>query len=162
MLPLVLVAGVGLALFLGRRAVAVVKEVPQVRDLAALDPTFRPKAEQLLRDAETIGIPLKVVETRRTRERQAWLYGQGRPGYTYNGVKYGRIGLIVTKAKPGSSRHELGRAIDVWPKGLTYSAEDVKRAKELLERVESTCAIRIGLRNEPIKDDFSHFEEAAS
>lgn len=148
----------GLVVWKGRALVRVT-EPPQVRELSALDARFRPKVEQLLRDAETIGIPLKVVETRRTQERQAWLYGQGRPGYTFNGVRYGRIGMIVTKAKPGKSRHELGLAVDVWPKGLGYKAEEVKRASELLERVEKTVASVIGLRNEPIKDDYAHFEE---
>ena len=53
------------------------------------------------------GHPIVLIEGRRSTERQAWLYAQGRT----------RPGPIVTRAKPGIGRHEpgpdgLGRAFD--------------------------------------------------
>ena len=53
------------------------------------------------------GHPMFLVEGLRSRERQAWLYDQGRT----------RPGPVVTHARPGQGRHEpgedgLGRAFD--------------------------------------------------
>ncbi|MEK4082387.1 M15 family metallopeptidase [Psychrobacillus sp. FSL K6-1415] len=48
----------------------------------------------------------------RSNEEQAYIYGQGRPSYTWNNKKYGSSGSIVSKAKPGTSVHNYGLAID--------------------------------------------------
>lgn len=133
-------------------------EPPPIRILSELSPAFRPLVVQFLADAETIGVPLKLLETRRTRVRQAWLYGQGRQSFIWEGVEWAHSGPIVTKAKPGNSRHETGDAIDVWPKGLNWTPPEVKAATALLEKVERDVARRLGLRNEPIPGDHAHFE----
>lgn len=46
------------------------------------------------------GVPFKIGELRRSRARHEALYAQGRT----------KPGPIVTYAKPGTSRHETGRA----------------------------------------------------
>ncbi|SDJ23567.1 M15 family metallopeptidase [Salimicrobium halophilum] len=58
------------------------------------------------------GIFAQVTGGYRSHEQQAYLYGQGRPGYQFNGTKYGRRGKVVTNAKPGQSIHNYGFAID--------------------------------------------------
>lgn len=155
-----LVGLVGWAWWKGALPVSTVTEPPRIRSLDSLSAGFRPLAEKLLLGAEAIGVPLTIVEARRSNERQAWLFGQGRPGYQFNGREYGRAGEIVTKAQPGRSRHETGDAIDVWPKGLGYSAADVKAATALLEKVERDVAAPLGLKNEPIPGDHAHFQKA--
>ena len=77
------------------------------RDPANLTPELRARWMLLEHSMRLAGHPIKLVEGRRSRERQAWLYAQGRT----------RPGPIVTRAKPGTGRHEpgedgLGRAFD--------------------------------------------------
>ena len=70
-----------------------------------LDPTLVAKAQQLKTLAAQEGIDLAITAGHRSREDQARLYAQGRT----------TPGGIITYAKPGTSRHESGRAIDVVP-----------------------------------------------
>ena len=70
-----------------------------------LDSTLVAKAQQLKALAAKEGIDLAITAGHRSREEQARLYAQGRT----------TPGGIITYAKPGQSRHESGRAIDVVP-----------------------------------------------
>jgi hypothetical protein len=72
---------------------------------AGLDPAFVTKIKQLRAMAFEEGIPLALKEGYRTPERQAQLYAQGRTA----------PGAIITYAKPGQSRHQHRRAMDVVP-----------------------------------------------
>lgn len=49
----------------------------------------------------------RVGETRRTLDRQQWLYGAGRPGFK----PYGRSGIVLTYTL--ESRHRWGLAADL-------------------------------------------------
>ncbi len=64
--------------------------------LASLDPAARPAFERMLRAARSAGHRVRVVESHRSAERQAWLLVQGG-------------GLTFT----ATSRHADGRAVDV-------------------------------------------------
>ena len=66
------------------------------RSLAALDSVARPHFERLFADARRLGYRVRIVETYRAPERQAWLQVQGG-------------GLTFT----GTSHHTAGRAVDV-------------------------------------------------
>ena len=55
-------------------------EPPQNRNMDDLHPAFRPLIESYIKDVSKIltHVELIVTETRRTVERQSWLYAQGR------------------------------------------------------------------------------------
>ena len=69
--------------------------------LESLDPSFRPKAEQLLNEAKGKGILLRVINTRRTATEQAI--------NLKNGVSWVQ-----------HSKHQDGLAIDVCPYELLH------------------------------------------
>ena len=78
-----------------------------IENLGGLHPLFRPKAEdflaaaqQLLRDA---GVSVEILSGLRSWRQQAALYASGRT----------KPGRIVTRAKPGTSWHNFGLAIDL-------------------------------------------------
>ena len=71
-------------------------------DPTCLHPVFRQKADELLVLLAQESIPFRLFEGFRSPERQQYLYAQGRT----------RPGLIVTKARPGSSYHQYGLAGD--------------------------------------------------
>lgn len=75
------------------------------RNLDDLAPAIRPKVDQFLASCRAAGIDVLVTSTLRTLEEQAALYAQGRSA----------AGPIVTRAKPGSSAHNFGLAVDVVP-----------------------------------------------
>jgi hypothetical protein len=64
--------------------------------LASLDPEARPAFERMLADARDAGFLVRVVETHRTPERQAWLMARG-GGVTFT----------------ATSKHSSGRAVDL-------------------------------------------------
>lgn len=78
-----------------------------LENLAGLNSKFRKKVEIFLQAAEGIatkhGITIEVLSGYRSYAVQASLYAQGRT----------RPGHIVTRAKPGSSFHNYGLAIDL-------------------------------------------------
>lgn len=51
---------------------------PLISELDALEPEFRVKVEAVLGRLWRRGFAPKLFETRRTKERQAWLYASGR------------------------------------------------------------------------------------
>ena len=94
-----------------------------------LSPAFHPLLIALLADLEAAGRPFRMIEGRRSAERQAWIWGEGRP----SAVPYGRPGSIRTQkdGQPGlwpaghlpaseaghtrQSNHQGGNAADLWP-----------------------------------------------
>lgn len=78
-----------------------------LENLAGLNKKFRAKAEAFLAAAQPIlakhGVTAEVISGLRSWQQQAALYAQGRT----------KPGRIVTKARPGSSWHNYGLAIDL-------------------------------------------------
>ena len=64
---------------------------------------FRQKIMAGLEDAWSDGIPVRIFETFRTRQRQSAIYAQGRT----------TEGPIITRAMPGHSYHNYGIAVDL-------------------------------------------------
>lgn len=73
------------------------------RKIEDLEPATRALAERLILAAEQAGLSLLVYSTFRSFAEQQALYDQGRT----------KSGRIVTNAKPGSSFHNVRRALDV-------------------------------------------------
>lgn len=71
--------------------------------ILTLLPEVRPAARQLVENAAKAGIFIKITSGTRTYAEQQALYDQGRS----------KPGKIVTNAKPGSSWHNHGVALDV-------------------------------------------------
>lgn len=98
-----------------------------LENLAGLNSKFRAQAEEFLAAAQTIcqshGVTLEVISGLRSWEQQAALYAQGRT----------TPGRIVTKARPGSSWHNYGLAIDlgIFAGGVYLDDADPKRADRI-------------------------------
>lgn len=76
------------------------------RRIELLHPKVRTIFKTFIEEAENeLGITLRIVQGLRTFDEQAAIYAQGRT----------KPGKIVTNAKPGSSYHNYGLAIDVAP-----------------------------------------------
>lgn len=80
--------------------------------LGAVHPRIREYSLELIRRAYKEGIRVQISSGFRANTEQAHIYGQGRPSYVWNGKKYGRAGNVVSNARPGSSVHNYGLAID--------------------------------------------------
>jgi peptidoglycan L-alanyl-D-glutamate endopeptidase CwlK len=135
-------------------------EPPQSRDLNLLTPATKDAAIKFLIECARQGLALRVTETIRTRERQAWLYSIGR---THSHPDSGSA-AILTHAKPGTGNHETGRAIDVVPmipsmvNGGTFkpTASYVYAYWEQIGRIGESCGFKWGGRWS--KPDNPHFE----
>jgi peptidoglycan L-alanyl-D-glutamate endopeptidase CwlK len=75
------------------------------RSLDDLHEAFRPYADSFLKALADDGMDVIVTSTLRTMDEQQQLYDQGRT----------TPGRIVTNAKPGSSAHNYGLALDACP-----------------------------------------------
>ena len=75
------------------------------RNLDDLRPEIRPQVDAFLAECKSQGLDILVTCTLRSLEEQAALYAQGRtaPGH------------VVTNAKPGTSAHNYGLALDIVP-----------------------------------------------
>ena len=78
-------------------------------------------AERIIEVLKRISLPMRVTDGMRTFEEQAALYAKGRT----------KPGKIVTKAKPGSSYHNYGLAVDCCFLGKDPYLEDHKDSKAL-------------------------------
>lgn len=58
------------------------------------------------------GVLVQISSGYRSNIDQAYIYGQGRPNYIWNGKKYGSSGSIISHATPGTSIHNYGLALD--------------------------------------------------
>ncbi len=101
------------------KGLAVAAEPPIDANPGHLDPAFRNKLQALLTKLAGRGTPFRLVEGFRTRARQQWLFGSGRPDV----VPFGRPGPVLTNADGVDklSRHQgngtpgSGRAADCYP-----------------------------------------------
>jgi hypothetical protein len=85
------------------------------RNLSELAPAFRAAVEAALAECHARGLDAFVFEARRTNERQAWLYQQGRT----------RGGVIVTQAQSSLySWHGYGLAVDVISRSKEWDAPE--------------------------------------
>ena len=71
--------------------------------IGKLHPAIRDRVRQFINEAARLGIKLRITSGLRDFDEQSKLYAQGRTD----------PGQIVTNAKPGSSFHNYGLAIDV-------------------------------------------------
>lgn len=96
--------------------------------LAKLEP-FVTAAEQAM---EKHGVKVEVISGLRSWAAQAALFAQGRT----------KPGRIVTKARPGSSWHNYGLAIDLglFSNGVYLDEVDPKRADRLYQEIGSIAA----------------------
>ena len=71
------------------------------------------RAVELIRRCWAENVFIVFTDGLRTNEDQAILYGKGRKNYYYNGKSYSNpAAKVVTKAKPGTSMHNFGLALD--------------------------------------------------
>ncbi|MCR5345903.1 MAG: M15 family metallopeptidase [Lachnospiraceae bacterium] len=93
------------------------KEPSQDRSLEKLNGVVRELLALAVEDLRKQGVAPLIVETYRTKERQMWLYGQGRTAkqLAAKGVpaEYAHSGAIVTQTL--NSIHKTGCAIDIIP-----------------------------------------------
>lgn len=75
-------------------------DLPMITSLESLHPYFRDKVQQLIQIAGDKGIILAIVETYRTRAKQA---------------EYKSMGKRYTRTGAGNSKHQYGLAVDVVP-----------------------------------------------
>ncbi|WP_110926751.1 peptidoglycan-binding protein [Bacillus massiliglaciei] len=80
---------------------------------SGIHPVVKESALEMIRRAYAEGIYVQISAGYRSMTEQARLYGQGRLGYTYQGVNYSNMAKpIVTNAEPGESYHNFGLAVD--------------------------------------------------
>lgn len=110
---------------------------------AGLRPELAARIEFLLWATRTIGFPCRVSSGYRSTERQAQLYAAW--------IARGKTGLPA--ARPGTSRHELGEAVDVvWQ--ATGVNEPFRGAWSILGAwAEQELGLRWGGLKDPV-----HFE----
>lgn len=83
-----------------------------VSRIGDVHPWIRETAIEIITRAYKERIYVQFSSGYRSFVDQAFIYGQGRPSYTWKGKKYGSTGSIVSNAKPGSSVHNYGLALD--------------------------------------------------
>ncbi|WP_052343641.1 M15 family metallopeptidase [Bacillus massiliigorillae] len=84
-----------------------------INRMGLVHPVVKDTAIELVKRAYKEGIYVLITDGYRSYEEQAKLYGKGRNSYIYKGTEYGDPkSLIVSNAKPGSSNHNFGLAID--------------------------------------------------
>ena len=83
-----------------------------VKRLGAVHPSLKEYTIELIKRCYNEGIKVQISSGFRSNEDQAYIYGQGRPNYIWNGKVYGSKGSIVSNAPPGTSIHNYGLAID--------------------------------------------------
>lgn len=107
-----------------------------IENLAGLNRKFKAQAEKFLIAAQPIcdrtGITIEVISGLRSWQQQAALYAQGRT----------KPGAIVTKARPGSSWHNYGLAIDLglFANGKYLDSADPKRADRIYKELGALAA----------------------
>jgi peptidoglycan L-alanyl-D-glutamate endopeptidase CwlK len=102
--------------------------------LDTLEPDFRPQVEALIAATENAtGKKWAISDARRSMAQQATIYAQGRT----------KPGKVVSNAPPGSSAHNFGLAVDLWP--LTAKGDFDWSASDKLFRVMANIAKEIGL-----------------
>jgi peptidoglycan L-alanyl-D-glutamate endopeptidase CwlK len=107
-----------------------------IENLAGLNRQARAKLEPFVLAAQQAmtkhGVTIEVISGLRSWAQQAALYAQGRT----------KSGPIVTKARPGSSWHNYGLAIDfgLFAKGRYLDSSDPRRASRLYAEIGALAA----------------------
>lgn len=107
-----------------------------LENLSGLNKKFRVKAEAFLAAAQPIAekhvITIEVISGLRSWAQQSALYAQGRT----------KPGRIVTKARPGSSYHNYGLAIDLglFAGGKYLDEADPRRADRIYRELGALAA----------------------
>lgn len=83
-----------------------------INRLGAVHTSLKEYTIELIKRCYNEGIFVQISSGFRSNEEQAYIYGQGRPNYIWNGKNYGSKGSIVSNAPPGTSIHNYGLAID--------------------------------------------------
>ncbi|MEK1895048.1 MAG: glucosaminidase domain-containing protein [Rhizobium sp.] len=115
-------------------------------DLGVLHPVVRDAVERVIAQLQAEQIPFQVFEAYRSPQRQRMLYAQGRTA----------PGDIVTKARPWSSYHQFGLAVDfVLRIDGNWSWSSKGKFSKLWERLHA-----IGLANnlEPLSWELPHLQ----
>jgi len=111
-----------------------------IENLGSLNKKALAKLEPFVAAAELAmekhGVKVEVISGLRSWAAQAALFAQGRT----------KPGRIVTKARPGSSWHNYGLAIDLglFSNGVYLDEVDPKRADRLYQEI-GTIAARMGI-----------------
>lgn len=111
-----------------------------LESLAGLNRKFRKQTEAFLIAAQPIaknhGITIEVISGLRSWQQQSALFAQGRT----------KPGKIVTKARPGSSWHNYGLAIDLglFADGQYLDSTSPKRANQIYAEL-GTLAATMGI-----------------
>ncbi|MDD2465646.1 MAG: M15 family metallopeptidase [Desulfobulbus sp.] len=120
-------------------------------DLHLLHPRVRQAVVQVQTSLNGEGIPFKVFEAFRFPQRQADLYAQGRS----------KPGRIVTYAKPWSSYHQYGMAVDfVLYENKSWSWDDSTAAKKQWWRRLHELGRQYGLM--PLDFEVPHLQVAGT
>jgi hypothetical protein len=117
-------------------------EVPMIADADALHPYMAQLTEKMLQTLKNQGLDVRIVETYRTRTKQAEYYGMG-PGYTASAA--------------GQSKHQFGLAIDVVPFVGGAAVWDDKKLWEKIGKAGEELGFRWGGRWKKPYDP-GHFE----
>lgn len=103
--------------------------ISQCNDLNELHPKVKELALKFLEECQKAGLNIKIGETYRTKERQDYLYAQGRT----------RSGAIVTNAKGASmnSYHQWRLAFDIFNnvRGAEYDIYVLRKAGKIGEKI---------------------------
>lgn len=113
-----------------------------ITDLQALHPYFRDKIVRLIANCKKIGIEVSVVESFRTRSKQAEYFGMGK--------KY-------TRSAGGKSKHQYGLACDIVPIVNGLAQWDDKKLWKRIGMEGEKLGLRWGGRWRSIYDP-AHFE----
>ena len=84
-----------------------------VNRIGAVHPSLKEYTIELIKRCYNEGIYMQISSGFRSNEDQAYIYGQGRPNYIWNGKVYGSKGSIVSNAPPGTSIHNYS-ILDVY------------------------------------------------
>lgn len=98
-----------------------------------LEPDFKPIIEELIAKVnDATDLTWGISDGRRTMAQQAAIYAQGRTS----------PGKVVSNAPPGSSAHNFGLAVDLWPmkgNGFDWGTHDI------LFKTMADIAVSLGL-----------------
>ena len=117
-------------------------DLQMITDLKALHPYFRDKIGQLIANCKKIGIEVSVVESFRTKSKQAEYFGMGK--------KY-------TRSSGGKSKHQYGLACDLVPIVNGAAQWDDKKLWKRIGMEGEKLGLRWGGRWRSIYDP-AHFE----
>lgn len=99
-----------------------------INRLGAVHPSLKEYTIELLKRCYQEGILVQISSGFRSNEDQAYIYGQGRPNYIWNGKVYGSTGSIVSNAPPGIIWAVIQKLIPVTKQVYTVPRMDTKQS----------------------------------